>query len=93
VTVYVLPAVKVSEEGNAKLAVEAPSSKRLNVMVGPAGWDVMVGDGDGGGDVMVGDGDGDGDVMVGDGDGGGDVAAAAVGGGREPLGEQPGSSA
>ena len=32
-TVYVLPAVKVNEEGNAKLAVEAPSSKSFNVMV------------------------------------------------------------
>ncbi len=32
-TVYVLPAVKVSEEGKAKLAVEAPSSKSFSVMV------------------------------------------------------------
>jgi len=33
VTVYVLPAVKVSEEGNLKSALEAPSSKRFSVMV------------------------------------------------------------
>ena len=30
---YVLPAVKFSEVGKAKLAVEAPSSKRFGVMV------------------------------------------------------------
>ena len=30
---YVLPAVKVGEEGKAKLAVEAPSSKSFSVMV------------------------------------------------------------
>ena len=32
-TVYVLPAVKFSEVGKAKLAVEAPSSKSFSVMV------------------------------------------------------------
>ena len=32
-TVYVLPAVKVSEVGKAKLAVEAPSSKSFSAMV------------------------------------------------------------
>ena len=32
-TVYVLPAVKVSEVGKAKLAAEAPSSKSFSVMV------------------------------------------------------------